>query len=86
MLKLSANRIGLIEWGMTENMSFMAGATQWAALRDAVDLFVGGRKAVCNADLEGAVSEIVFEGCREKIVSSGTENKRLFEFKKNIYL
>jgi len=27
---------------------------------------MGGRKVVCNSDLEGAVFKIVFEGCREK--------------------
>ena len=36
------------------------------ALRDAVDLLVGGRKVVCNSDLEGAVFMIVFESCREE--------------------
>ena len=35
-------------------------------MSDAVDLFVGERKMVCNSDLEGAVFDLVFEGCREK--------------------
>ena len=38
------------------------GAAQWGALRDAVDLFVGGRKVVCKSDLEGAVFEILGYG------------------------
>jgi len=44
--------------------NYKKGAAQWGALRDAVDLFVGGRKVVCNSDLEGAVFEIVFEFLR----------------------
>jgi len=39
-------------------------------VRDAVDLFLGGRKVVCNSDLEGAVFEIVFEDCRKKTVEA----------------